>query len=64
MKRETAARAAMLLKDLDEVQVAKGKLGIIWRQETTPARLDEALKLADWALRRLELNLSQQVDAL
>jgi putative ubiquitin-RnfH superfamily antitoxin RatB of RatAB toxin-antitoxin module len=64
VKRETAVKAASLLKDLDEVAVAKAKLGIIWKKETTPDVFDQALRLADWALRRLELSLSQEVEKL
>jgi len=64
VKRETATKAASLLKDLDEVNIAKARLGIIYRQETTPERFAEALKIAEWALCRLDFNLSLQIEKL
>lgn len=64
MKRETAVQAARLLQDLDEVQIAKIRLSGIQKKENTPEAFQAALDLAAWALGRLELRISNEVDRL
>jgi hypothetical protein len=64
VKRETAVLAANILQNLDEVKLQQIRLSGLLAQQTTPEGYKKLCELADWALGRLELNLSMQIEKL